>query len=100
MEPIVEAEVEAIKQGVKLLVEIRPNLNKTNDRQPDFRVYAANNVEIGSARKKVGQDSQGKYVALHLAVPEFGPRRLFCDLGPAAGQDDKDVFAFIWNPEN
>jgi uncharacterized protein (DUF736 family) len=85
---------------IRTPIEIRPNLQKTNDRQPDFRVYAANNVEIGSARTKVGQDSQGEYVALQLATPEFGPRRLFANLGPTAGQDDKGVFAIIWNPES
>jgi uncharacterized protein (DUF736 family) len=81
-------------------IEIRPNRQKSNDRQPDFRIYAANNVEIGTARMKVGQDSQGEYVSLQLAAPEFGPKRLFANLGPAAGQDDKDVFAIIWNPES
>src|ERR1700742_2527547 len=82
---------------IRTPIEIRPNPNKTNDRQPDFRVFAANNVEIGSARTKVGQESQGEYVALQLAAPEFGPRRLFANLGPAAGQDDENVFAIIWN---
>lgn len=85
---------------IQTAVEIRPNLHKVNDRQPDFRIYASNDVEIGSARKKVGQGSQGEYVALQLAAPEFGPKRLFANLGPAAGQDDKDVFAIIWNPES
>ncbi len=85
---------------IRTPIEIRPNPNKTNDRQPDFRVFDANNVEIGSARTKVGQESQGEYVALQLAAPEFGPRRLFANLGPAAGQDDENVFAIIWNPES
>jgi uncharacterized protein (DUF736 family) len=34
-----------------------------------------------------------------LAAPEFGRRKLFANLGKAAGQDDADVFAIIWNPE-
>ena len=80
-------------------IEIRPNLQKVNDRQPDFRVFAANDVEIGTGRIKIGESSQEQYVALQLAVPEFGPRRLSANLGPAAGQDDKDVYAIIWNPE-
>jgi uncharacterized protein (DUF736 family) len=29
-----------------------------NARQPDYRVYAGNNVEIGAARKRIGQSSQ------------------------------------------
>jgi uncharacterized protein (DUF736 family) len=84
---------------IRTNIEIRPNLQKANDRQPDYRVYAANNVEIGTARKKVGKDSDGEHVAVALAAPEFGPKRLFATLGPAAGQDDTNVFEIIWNPE-
>ncbi|HEX3754694.1 MAG TPA: DUF736 domain-containing protein [Rhizomicrobium sp.] len=84
---------------IRTALEIRP-IQKTNDRQPDFRIYAANNVEIGTARRKVGQGSQAEYIAVQLAAPEFGPRRLFANLGPAAGQDDENVFAVIWNPES
>src|ERR1700744_6203149 len=60
---------------IRTALEIRP-VKKTNDRQPDFRVYAANNVEIGTARRKIGQGSQAEYIAVQLAAPEFGPRRL------------------------
>ena len=80
-------------------IEIRPNLLKSNDRQPDFRVYVANNIEIGSARKKAARDGQSEYIALSIAAPEFGSRTLKVNLGRAAGQDDPDVFAIIWNPE-
>jgi uncharacterized protein (DUF736 family) len=38
------------------------------------------------------------YVSLSLAAPEFGPRRLYANLGRSAGQDDDDAFAIIWNP--
>jgi len=37
-------------------------------------------------------------VSLSLAAPEFGPRRLYANLGRAAGQDDPDVYALLWNP--
>jgi uncharacterized protein (DUF736 family) len=37
-------------------------------------------------------------VSLSLAAPEFGPRRLYANLGRAAGRDDEDSFAIIWNP--
>jgi uncharacterized protein (DUF736 family) len=85
---------------IRTPIEIRPNPQKNNDRQPDFRVYAADKVEIGTARKRVGQDSQGEYVSVQLAIPEFGPKHLCANLGLAAGQDDKNVFAIIWNPES
>ena len=37
-------------------------------------------------------------MSLSLAAPEFGPRKLYANLGRAAGQDDDEVFAMIWNP--
>ena len=33
--------------------------------------------------------------SLSLAAPEFGPRKLYADLG-RAGQDDDNVFAVLW----
>ncbi|MEX0344375.1 MAG: DUF736 domain-containing protein, partial [Rhizobiaceae bacterium] len=32
--------------------------------------------------------------------PEFGPKKLYANLGKAAGQDDDNVFALIWNPRD
>jgi len=29
---------------------------------------------------------------------DFGPRRLSANLGCAAGQDNDDLFAVVWNP--
>jgi uncharacterized protein (DUF736 family) len=37
------------------------------------------------------------YVSLSLAAPEFGPRRIYANLGRAAGGGE-DTFAVIWNP--
>lgn len=67
-------------------IEILPNHGKTSDRQPDFRVYAANKVEIGTGRRLIGEGSQTEYVSLALSIPEFGPKRLTANLGrmPAA----------------
>jgi uncharacterized protein (DUF736 family) len=85
--------------SIRTALEIRPNPNKQNDKQPDYRVVANQNIEIGAAWIKVGQESNPEYVQLSLAAPEFGRRKLFANLGKAAGQDDADVFAIIWNPE-
>jgi uncharacterized protein (DUF736 family) len=41
-----------------------------------------------------------EYVGLTLAHPDIGPRAYKVTLGRAAGQDDDDVFALIWNPED
>ena len=46
----------------------------------------------------MSESSGNEYVSLSLAAPEFGPRKLYANLGRAAGQEDRDVFAVIWNP--
>lgn len=83
--------------SIRADVEIVPNTRKANDRQPDYRVMA-NGVEVGAAWNRRSETSGNDYVSLSLAAPEFGPRRLYANLGRAAGQDDDDAFAIIWNP--
>ena len=81
-------------------IEIKPVEQNAAERRPDYRVYTAEGVEIGTGRKRVGESSLTEYISLALAIPEFGPKRLTANLGRMAGQDDQNVFAIIWNPEN
>lgn len=83
--------------SIQAAVEIIPNANKTADAHPDYRVLTQG-VEIGAGWTKTGETSGKEYVSLALAAPEFGPRKLYANLGRAAGQDDDNVFALIWNP--
>ena len=83
--------------SIRADIEIVPNRSKTNDAHPDFRVLTSG-VEIGAGWVRVGEQSSKEYVSLSLAAPEFGPRKLYANLGRAAGQDDDDTFALIWNP--
>lgn len=83
--------------SIRAEIEITPNRGKSSDAQPDYRV-AAGGVEIGAGWVRQGEASRRDYVSLSLAAPEFGPRRIYANLGRAAGQDDDDVFALIWNP--
>ena len=85
--------------SIRADIEIVPNRSKSAEGQPDFRVRT-NGVEIGAAWKRVGEQSGREYVSLSLAAPEFGPRRLYANLGRAAGQDDDDTYAVIWNPSD
>jgi uncharacterized protein (DUF736 family) len=79
-------------------LEIVKNASKkATDNQPDYRVVA-NKVEIGAAWIKKAQGSGNEYVSLSFSAPEFGRRKLYANLGKAAGQDDADLFAIIWNP--
>ena len=83
--------------SIRAEIDLVPNASKSADNQPDFRVLTQG-VEIGAAWIKTGESSGKEYVSLSLAAPEFGPRKLYANLGRAAGQDDDDAFAVIWNP--
>ena len=83
--------------SIRTDVEIVPNSAKNADNQPDFRVLTKG-YEIGAGWVRKGETSGKEYVSLSLAAPEFGPRKLYANLGHAAGQDDPDAFAVIWNP--
>lgn len=52
-------------------------------------------TEIGTGWVRTGETSGKEYVSLSLAAPEFGPRKLYANLGHAAGQETQDTFAVI-----
>lgn len=81
---------------VRAEIDIVPNENKSGDAQPDFRVLSEG-VEVGAGWTRRSETSGRDYVSLSFAAPEFGPCRLYANLGRAAGGDE-DTFALIWNP--
>ncbi len=83
--------------SIQAEIEIVPNDQKSGTNHPDFRVYSGD-IEIGAGWIKTSNSSGKTYVSLSLAAPEFGPRRLYANLGKAAGSDNPDFFAVIWNP--
>ena len=83
--------------SIRADIDIVPNPAKSADQQPDFRVLTQG-VEIGAGWMRTGETSGKEYVSLSLAAPEFGPRKLYANLGRAAGQDDDEAYAVIWNP--
>lgn len=83
--------------SIRADIAIVPNDNKSNPNQPDFHVLTGD-VEVGAGWKKKAASSGKSYVSLSIAAPEFGPRRLYANLGKAAGSTDPDFFAVIWNP--
>ena len=66
-----------------------------NDRQPDYRVTAGD-VEVGAGWNRRSETSGNDYVSLSFAAPEFGPRRLYANLGRTGDKDER--YAIIWNP--
>ncbi|MGI9375768.1 MAG: DUF736 domain-containing protein [Tsuneonella suprasediminis] len=83
--------------SIRTDVEIVPNRAKSASNQPDYRVLSGP-VELGAGWIRTGERSGKDYVSLAIAAPEFGPRRIYVNLGRAAEQDDDDVYALIWNP--
>lgn len=83
--------------SIRAPIDIRPNRGKGADVQPDYRVWS-DDIEIGAGWIRVGRISGEPYVSLALEAPEFGQRRLYANLGRAAGQDNPDCYAIIWNP--
>ena len=82
-------------------ITIAPNEEaKENERQPDFRIYAAQGGEIGGGWNRVGKNSGKEYVSLTFAHPVFGDKRVFANLARAAGADSESVLAILWNPQN
>lgn len=82
---------------IQAQIEVEPNTSKTADNQPDFRV-TSEGADIGAGWVRHSESSGKDYVSLSLAAPEFGSRKLYANLGRAAGQDNEDTFALIWNP--
>ena len=67
------------------------------DSQTDFRVLTQD-TEIDVGWTKTDDTSSKEYVSLSLAASEFGSKKLYANLGKAAGQDDEHLYAVIWNP--
>jgi len=82
--------------SIKKNIVFKPN-EKEKDHQPDFIVLAGD-VEVGAAWNKKGAASGNDYISVSLAAPEFGDRTIYANLGRAAGSDDENEFAIIWNP--
>ena len=85
--------------SIRAEITIVANARKTHDVQPDYRVFSGD-VEIGAGWNRRSESSGNDYVSLSLAAPEFGPRRLYANLGRAAGSNAEDRFAIIWNPND
>ena len=81
---------------IRAEIDIVPNSAKSSDSQPDFRVLSEG-IEVGAGWNRRSESTGRDYVSLSLAAPEFGPRRLYANLGRAAGGDDVS-FALFWNP--
>ena len=84
--------------SLKKRISIKPNEAKESDGQPDFRVFTEDRIEIGGGWNRTGKVSGKDYISLTFAAPEFGPHRIFANLGRTAGEANENVMAILWNP--
>lgn len=80
--------------SINAAITILP-VTPANERAPNFKIVS-NGAEVGAGWTKTGQTSDKEYVSLTFDAPEL-PTKIYANLGVAAGQDDTDTFAIIWN---
>jgi uncharacterized protein (DUF736 family) len=80
--------------SIKADIDILPNIQKTSDSQPEFRMMTETN-EIDENWTFKGEPSNKEYESSSIAAPEFGPKKLYSNFGKAAGSDDKDLYTVI-----
>ncbi len=80
-------------------IRIVKNAEKTEETQPDFRVFAGERgADIGGGWLRKAASSGREYVSLTLADPAIGPRKLYANLAPVKDRDGRHVI--LWNPKD
>ena len=57
-------------------------------------------MKISANRTKKSEGSGNELMCIALAAPEFGPRKLYANQRRAVGQEDNNLYALIWNPND
>ena len=65
--------------AVRTKINVVPNAKAHGD-QPDFRVFANGDYEIGAAWKKVSETTGNDYLSVKMAAPELGPMAIYANV--------------------
>ena len=77
-------------------ISIVPNVRKTKENEPDFRIISRKNgFELGAGWNRFSQNTGAEYVSVSLSAPEFGT--IYGNVANAPG-DDPSKKVIIWNP--
>jgi len=79
--------------SIKAPIRIVP-ITASKPNAPTFRIMSEG-AEVGAGWIRQNRETGDDYVSL-TDTPEL-TRKIYANLGIAAGQDDQDVFAIIWN---
>ncbi len=80
---------------IRAPLEIIPVADKAAANHPDYRVYL-NSADVGGGWNKENRQNGNPYVSITIDDPVL-PDTINANLGRAAGQDDPNVMAIIWN---
>ena len=79
-------------------IRIAKHLEKDLEGQPDYRIYAGEtDTEIGGGWIKTAKASGREYISITLADPQIGPAKIYANLAPVKGKEDR--FVILWNPK-
>ncbi|MES2067532.1 MAG: DUF736 family protein [Pseudomonadota bacterium] len=76
-------------------IALVPNVRKSHDLAPDYRIISRKNgFELGAGWIKVSEKGN-EYISVSLSAPEFGT--IYGNVANAPGDDPKKK-VIIWNP--
>jgi uncharacterized protein (DUF736 family) len=64
---------------VRTKINIVPNITARGE-QPDYRIFANGNYEIGAAWKKTSETTGNDYLSVKMAAPELGPMAIYANV--------------------
>ena len=77
-------------------ISIVPNVRKSKENEPDFRIISRKNgFELGAGWNRFSQATGAEYVSVTLSAPEFGT--IYGNVANAPG-DEPTKKVIIWNP--
>ena len=79
-------------------IRIVKNDDKTSEKQPDYRVLAGRNSDIGGGWRRTAKSSGREYVSLTLQDPSIGQHKVYANLAPVKGEHGRHVI--LWNPRD
>lgn len=65
--------------AVRTRISIVPNAKAHSD-QPDYRVFANGDYEIGAAWKKTSETTGNEYLSVKMAAPELGAMAIYANV--------------------
>lgn len=84
--------------NLSVAIRIEKVEEKSSDCAADYRIFAGETMtEIGGGWLRTSKSSGREYISLSFADPQIGPRKVYANLAPVKGREDRHVI--LWNPQ-